>query len=246
MARIVSKQTFTEYLKRKLGSEFIPAEISVNNWEDIIQDGIDFFSEYISGFQKEEVIKLETSVGVQEYNLDPNIIGVSNILERSYYSDFYHQFPTLQRSAEENEFLYNVNSFAESDMFSYELQAEQNRMFNKIFKTSIEFEFRHMEPSIYFHSNPGDGIYLLNTSKLIDFDATGGGFIWNVSIFKKYCTALAFEQFYRNVAKFDGFNIPGGGTLNMDHLRTEGPDKVKELEEWIYSTYMDPLGLEMA
>lgn len=244
--KITNQSDFIDYLKRVLGGEYIPAEISVNNWDDIIQEAVDFFSEYIPGFSKTEAIKLETTSGTQEYSIDSSIIGIEMFLDRTIYTDLFYQFPVLERAPEYAEFMSSLSDFMGSNMFEFELKTEHMRMFRSIFRTRTEWEFRQHTSTIYFFDDPGTDTYMLVVTKAFDTDGTGGGYIWNNKVFKDYCTALAYQQLYRNVAKFDGFNLPGGGTLNMDYLKTEGPDRVRELEKWFQDNYMEPFGIELA
>jgi hypothetical protein len=245
--RITNKSDFIDYLKRVLGGEYIPSEISVNNWDDIIQDAIDYFGEYIPGFSKTEAIKITTEEGVQEYDLDTSIISVDMFLDRSVYNDlFYNTFTSSERSPDYAVFISSLSDFMGSNLFEFEIKSQHMRMFRSIFKTRTEWEFRQHTSTLYFHKPPLAETYLLIVTKAFDIDGTGGGYIWNMKVFKDYCTALAYQQLYRNVAKFDGFSLPGGGTLNMSYLEKEGPDRVRELEEWFQSNYTEPFDIVIA
>ena len=66
------------------------------------------------------------------------------------------------------------------------------------------------------------------------------GDVYNDLYLKKYLTALLKRQWGANMMKFDGFQLPGGITLNGRQMFEDAIEEIKELEEECRLIWMSP------
>ena len=55
--------------------------------------------------------------------------------------------------------------------------------------------------------------------------------VYNDLYLKKYLTALIKRQWGANMMKFDGFQLPGGITMNGRQMYEDAIEEIRELEE---------------
>jgi|TARA_B110000459_G_C16213748_1_gene317634 hypothetical protein len=64
--------------------------------------------------------------------------------------------------------------------------------------------------------------------------------VFNDAYLKKYLTALVKRQWGANMMKFDGFQLPGGITMNGRQMFEDAIEEIKELEEEVRLAWMTP------
>tara|TARA_B110000977_G_C10888465_1_gene420433 strand:- start:403 stop:828 length:426 start_codon:yes stop_codon:yes gene_type:complete len=64
--------------------------------------------------------------------------------------------------------------------------------------------------------------------------------VYNDMYLKKYLTALIKRQWGANMMKFDGFQLPGGITMNGRQMFDDAIEEIKELEEEVKLAWMTP------
>jgi hypothetical protein len=64
--------------------------------------------------------------------------------------------------------------------------------------------------------------------------------IYNDLFLKKYLTALIKRQWGANMMKFEGFQLPGGITMNGRQMFDDAIEELQRLEEEVALTWMTP------
>ncbi len=108
---------------------------------------------------------------------------------------------------------------------------------DKVLRPKISWKFNFNTGILYI-----DGVIrerqtnqslLLVCSTLVDFEGTTSGNLWSNKWLTDYCKALGYIQWGNNLGiKFDGFQIPGGGTIQAQALVDKGETEKIRLEEY--------------
>jgi len=239
MASITNRAEFQAAIKRRLGGDFVPVELSQDNYDDTINDALGFFAEYYHSFSKESLYLLDTTEGVQTYTLPSNIYAVNEILDRAVWSQIFYKFPTREKSPVVVDFIVSLGKSPGNQLVDAEILLQNLSMFTKMLVPKIEYMYSFASKELIFYGNPSTGQLYLIVTQLLDHAGTGEGTYWGNYHLLRYATALAKIQWAQNLHKFKGFNIPGGGELNWEVIKEEGEKEKTDLEELIKTSFTD-------
>jgi hypothetical protein len=243
MARPTTKNEFLDVIKRKLGADFIPVNLSEGNWDDILNDALDYFSKNVYNFSKDGIYILDTTKDSSEYTLPDNIFSVMDVLDKALWTQLYYKFPTREFDTVTVQFISSLARFPGNKMMDAEIALQNLSAFVRQFVPKAEWSFDFFNHKMIFHSAPGNNTVYLFCSYLLDYNGTSTSGIWTDQLFQNYTTALAKIQWTSNLMKFKDFQLPGGGTINIDGIRQEGLEEKKEIEAYIQEHLFDFINL---
>lgn len=236
-----NKADFVQYIKSRLGGDFVRVELSDNNYDMIIQDALLYCCENVAEFTYTGLVKLETSYPDVEYTLANNIYSVSEILDQSIYSQIYFQFPTRDKSPAEISLItsFGGRGAGRPGLLDMTMFLQNMSAFKTLFIPKSMYEFKPFINKLILHSDIVDIELGLLCKIMVDADATGTGGYWNHNFFKNYATCLAKLQWAQNISKFSGLNIPGGGSLNAEAMKTDALAEKTALELYANESLAD-------
>ena len=256
MATPNSKATFKEYIKRKLGAPVLEINVDDDQFEDRMDEAIQWFQEYhydgsIKTYLKHELtesnltqMKTDTSMtsspaGTHDYSntsfkeqqnyivLPEFVLAVNNIFP---FNDKHNlNMFDLRYQLRLND-IYDLTS---TNILNYSMVQQHISMLDDLLVGKTPIRYNTHQNRLYLDmatSNVSAGEYIIIECyrKLDPTDMTD---IYNDMWLKKYATALVKYQWAENLSKFSGVALPGGVTLDAERMKTEAQEEITRLEE---------------
>ena len=246
MATPNSKATFKEYIKRKLGAPVLEINVDDDQFEDRMDEAIQWFQEYhydgsLKTYLKHELtesnltqMKTDTSMtsspaGTHDYSntsfkeqqnyivLPEFVLAVNNIFP---FNDKHNlNMFDLRYQLRLND-IYDLTS---TNILNYSMVQQHISMLDDLLVGKTPIRYNTHQNRLYLDmatSNVSAGEYIIIECyrKLDPTDMTD---IYNDMWLKKYATALVKYQWAENLSKFSGVALPGGVTLDAERMKTE-------------------------
>ena len=242
-SKVDNREKLVAYIKSKLGLgvTYRRVEISEIQYDTLIDDAIELFM--IHGYSGHDrgFIEMNTVKGQLKYKVPSDIMEVIKIIE-----------PSLTRGLSGEAMIYESTRSQVSFNSTYNYVDYQIMQFNiseteKNFRTRVSYNFNAStkELTIFDSSNVDNHkkllleCYLYPGETQVDFDSIYGH-IW----IKDHCVGLAYEQWYRNLAKFGKTKIQDGEIeIDVPALKTLGDEILERTREDILDMYSNPLGI---
>jgi len=266
MAEPNSKATLKEYVKRRLGAPVLEINVDDDQFDDRIDEGLQYFREYcydgsVKCFLKHEltqnqidsfttneshsaatagghVIDGQTYKEQQNYlTLPEHVLSVINILPFNDKSNL-NMFD-LRYQLRLND-MYDLSS---TNVLHYEMMQQNLSMMNNILvgRTPLRYNMHSNRLYIDYNANKlsaGEYIIIECYRKVDPNDMTD---IYDDMWLKKYATALVKYQWGENLSKFSGIALPGGVTLDGQQMKDEAKEEILRLEEESRLNYEMPV-----
>jgi len=249
-----TKSDLKDYIKRKLGGDFVPLELSDNNMDDVISEAIVFFQQNFYGFSTDILLFIpwdeylkdannKVKDGVYQYLLPENVFSVMQVInDRSLGNSGYWGKGTVPVDDANFRLGGNNGFFSHYQYVDIDLMQQNFSMVESKFLKRSMWNFNHNNNTLYLYSNGDDysgGVTLMcNVFDNIDND---GGIItkyFQEPKFLEYVEIQASQQMYSNLKKFGQNELPDGMTVNIEEYKKD--DEIKELREKIIYDYCDP------
>ena len=242
-SRATNKDQFILKLQRKLGHPYQQIEITPDQWDDIINDALMFYTENIDGGQinKAYSFSYDGSLELDLKTIIPNvdIYSVNNVI---YPESIFSIFPSAYGLTNEDiQFLFSIGKMGPNNaqLGDYTLTMQNLSVIDKVLRPKVSWKYNFNNGILYIDSvvreRVTDQNLMLICSVLVDYEGTSTGNLWSNRWLTDYCLALAYIQWGSNLGiKFDGFSIPGGGTVQADKLLEKGEQEKQRLEEYAY------------
>ena len=245
MAVPTTRDTFKEYIKRRLGHPVTEINVDENQMEDRIDDALRFWQEYhFDGTEKlfvtHEVTPDDITLKYLDLGTDLNnsIIGISRILTSSGTES--GMFNVRYQMAFNDMATYSTRGVRE--MSNYWMRMSHLNMIQDMLEGMKDIRFNRITNKVYIDWNwavdvkAGDRIVLESYQKVGDTAE-----LWGNSFLKNYATALVKEQWGMNLSKFEGVQLPGGVTLNGRAILEDARAEVAALKEQMSLSYELPV-----
>jgi len=241
MAKPTTRATLQEYCLRSLGSPVIEVNVDDDQIEDRTDDALQFYQEYHSDGVIREYIKHEltaTDITNNYITLNDSVTSVVRMLNinattgSSLFDMGYHM-------RQNDIFLLQGLS---TQMQEYEMSQQKLSLVDHRLNSQEHIRFsRHMN-RIHMDEGYGDlsagEFIVLEVYSIIDPSTYTD--VFNDHFLKKYLTALIKRQWGANMMKFEGFQLPGGITMNGRQMFDDAIEEIKELEEECRLAWMTP------
>lgn len=247
MAEPVSRQTFKDFIKRKLGYPLLDINISEDQLDDRVDEALSFYRDYHNdGTEKvylKHVVTAEDKVN--------GYIPISDLV-----SFVVQVFPIIS-DKNSSEQLFNLQyQIAQSDLFTVSGMNMLPLVVAMTQLQNLQF-FLGNYPTINYNRHT-DKLYLImdwkNKVQVGDtiivecyrvLDPLEYPNVWKDMWLKKYATALTKEQWGQNLIKFNGVQMAGGITLNGQKIFDEGKKDREDLEKEMINGYSLPVNFFM-
>jgi len=245
MAVPTTRETFKDYIKRKLGHPVIEINIDEDQMEDRIDDALRFWQEYhFDGTEKLFVSHEVTATDISEKYLDlgadlgNSIIGISRMLASSGQTT--NMFSVRYQMAFNDIATYSTRGVRE--MQNYWMRLSHLNMVQDLISGMSNLRFNRITNKVYIDwdwsvdVSAGDYIVLETYQKVGDTTE-----LWGDPFLKDYATALVKEQWGMNLSKFEGVQLPGGVTLNGRAILEDARTEIERLKEQMSLSYELPV-----
>jgi hypothetical protein len=241
MAKPNSRSTLQDHCLRSLGAPVIEINVDGDQLEDRTDDAIQFYQTWHS----DAVIRTYLKHELTSDDITNSYITVSD--------DVTSVVRMLRITAASGSTLFDVGYHMRlndimlsngimSQIQNYEQQLQHLSLIEHQLNTEEHLRFnRHMNR---LHMDEGFGGLAAGMFVVIEVYQiiTPGTFtdVYNDMYLKKYLTAQIKKQWGSNMMKFDGFQLPGGITMNGRQTFEDAIEEIKELEEEVRLVWMTP------
>tara|TARA_B000000477_G_scaffold47589_1_gene40186 strand:+ start:3855 stop:4598 length:744 start_codon:yes stop_codon:yes gene_type:complete len=232
MAKPNSRSTLQDYCLRNLGAPVIEINVDEDQIEDRTDDALQFYQEYHSDAVIREYIKHEltaTDITNSYITVSDSVTSVvrmlkitgttgSALFDMGYHMRMNDIFMLQGLGTQMQEYIQGQQKLS---LVDHRLNSEEHIRFS-----------RHMNR---VHMDQGFGdlkageFIVLEVFTIIGPDSYTD--VYNDHYLKKYLTALIKRQWGANLMKFEGFQLPGGITMNGRQIYEDAIEEIQGLEE---------------
>ena len=256
MATPNSKSSLKEYIKRKLGAPVLEINVDDDQFDDRIDEAIQYFQEYhydgsirvylkhlITQTKKDGMLENETftesSAGNQDYD-DEQVLQQKNyIVLPDFVLAVNRIFPfhdknnlnmfDLRYQLRLND-LYDLSS---TNILHYEMVQQHLSLLDNILVGRTPVRYKQHMNRLYLDMDvkalTKDQYVIIECHRKID--PTDFTDIYNDMWLKRYATALVKYQWGENLSKFNGIALPGGVTMDASEMKSQAQEEITKLEE---------------
>ena len=241
MAKPTTRATLQEYALRALGSPVIEINVDDDQIEDRTDDAIQFYQEFHSDAVIRTYLKHELTAADITNNyitVSDNVTAVLQMLSggQSHSSSLFDMGYHMRLND-----VFMTQGMA-TQIQSYEQSLQHLSLIESRLNSVEHLRFsRHMN-RLHMDEGFGDlaaGNYIVIEAYSI-IDPTTYTDVYNDLYLKKYLCALIKRQWGANMMKFEGFELPGGITMNGRQMFDDAIEELKELEEECRLMWMAP------
>lgn len=239
--KITTKIMLIAYVREMLGSPQIEIEVTDKQISDIIDDGIQLFTEYAYG-------TLEATVCVEfkgkgEYHMPKNVTNILKISKggTARLADFGAQYGQEY-----------VPELWSQQFFSPNIMGNVTLSLILVSNTRSEMQ-KYFGDDIYFNWNPYKKIIQLfepyNGPAVIHFYyeyyPDEEDMIYDHEWIKRYAIARTKILWGTITGKYSA-SLVGGATINYSDMKSEGTSELDALKEELLDKYSDPVPIDVA
>lgn len=240
MAKPSTREDFRKFILRRLGEPVIQVNVAKKQQEDIIDDALQYFHEFIYDglvrhFLAHEVTQADIDnnyIDVPEY-----MLGVTRVFPfrgTGGNTDSILNAPLRFTLADIRHTLGIYDGMRQLDMDNYVISLQYTQMVEDLINGIREYEHSYIQGRLTLFApldtltNVGEFI-LLDGYRTVEPDDYPR--VWNHIFLKKYAYSLMKKQWGENLKKFGGMQLPGGVELNGKEIFDEAVEELRELEE---------------
>jgi len=237
-----SRDTLKEYILRRLGSGIYEVELTPDQMDDIINDTLQVFEEFIDDGVIEKKLIVKVDPGANNIILPDQVMGISEV----YYTETtsstnYEVDPFSIKTKFANVYDHLLtNGQSQGDLTYITVINMYYETLKDIFNPDTAFDFNPYTKELSITESNIGGIILGMT---VFWSSIESSRVYNHKFIKEYATSLAKKQWARNLSKYSNATIVGGMELNWQQLYQEATDELDKLEEDMNDRYSEPLGI---
>jgi len=238
VASIATREEFTAYCLRRLGSPVINIEVDTTQVDDRIDDAIDYWCRnHMDGSERTYFIHTITQADIDTrlITIPEEIFEVRSVIPWSTSNS--HDMFSVRYQVRLQDFAY----FRPIDSLSYFIRASYWDYINELLSegTSIEFNWHKGKVRLDIDAANlfvADGsVLVLDVQKMIL--PADNPHAWNDEILKRYATALIKRQWGENLKKYSQVMLPGNVTTNGVELFQEAEAEIAKIEDEMRERY---------
>ena len=242
MAKPTTRATLQEYCLRALGSPVIEINVDDDQIEDRTDDAIQFYQEFHSDAVIRTYLKHEltaTDLTNNYITVSDNVTAVmqmlggggqssgSSLFDMGYHMRLNDVFMTQGMATQIQNY---EQSLQHLSLIEHSLNSVEHLRFSR------HMNRLHMDEG--FGDREAGEFIIIEAMSIIDPGTYAD--VYNDLYLKKYLTALIKRQWGANMMKFEGFQLPGGITMNGRQMFDDAIEELRELEEECRLTWMAP------
>ncbi|OUX93580.1 MAG: hypothetical protein CBC03_01380 [Pseudoalteromonas sp. TMED43] len=232
MAQPTTRQTFKDWVLRKLGAPVIDINVSDEQIDDRIDEAIDFWRDYhYNGSQlvymKHQITQTDKDNGY--ITLPTTILGISGIfnMQSSISSGggiFNVQYQFVLNNLEDITG-YNITNYY---MSMQHLEFLQEMLVGKpMIRYNKHINRLHIDSSL--ETMPVGEYIIIEAYDVIDGDTYSD--VWSDRWLQNYASILVKEQWGSNLTKFNGMQLVGGVSFNGEQILSDAKEERRLMEE---------------
>ena len=236
MAEPYNRQTFKDYVFRRLGYPVLQINVSEEQAQDRIDDALDYFRDFhYFGTEKFYYVHTLTQEEIdnKEIQLPPNIASVVGVMDMAI-------------GGSTSNFMSDKYQFLRSEFFGLATSVNYSLIPYYVAMTRIaDLEFLlSMTPSVNYDEGSGtvslvgfnESLFTVGNKIIFETLAyvTPGNNspkIWNDRWLKRYATALMKRQWAENLKLYSNIPLVGGITLDAQSMFQEAQEELQLLED---------------
>jgi hypothetical protein len=232
MAKPNSRSTLQDYCLRNLGAPVIEINVDEDQIEDRTDDALQFYQEFHSDGVIREYLKHEltaTDITNSYITVADSVTSIVRMLKinASSGSTLFDMGYHMRMND-----IFMLQGLS-TQLQSYEQSQQKLSLIDHTLNTEEHIRFsRHMN-RVHMDEGYGDLVagefIVLEVYSIIDPGTYAD--VYNDLYLKKYLTALIKRQWGANMMKFDGFQLPGGITMNGRQMFDDAIEEINGLEE---------------
>ena len=249
MANPASRAQLKEWCLRRLGKPVVEINVDDDQLEDRIDEGLQFYQEYhFDGTEKvyEKHQLTQSDIDNEYITIGDAYIGISKIFDVSGTSIGMWDIRYQMRLSDLTTFGSYLGGY---DLLSYEMRMKNLSMISELLTGKVPIRFNRHADKLYldwqWSADAVVGEYIVfEANKIVDPESFTD--VYNDMFLKQYITALFKEQWGMNLSKFEGIQMPGGGTLNGRAILDAARAEIEKLREEAQIKYELPVDMMMA
>jgi len=247
--KINTREQFKNYCLRKLGDGVLQVNITPEQLEDRIDDAIYRFAErHIDGTYYRHFIgqSIDGEITIPD---DLDIMYVTRVIDSDGALGGSSSGGVIDGDVSYIKGgIQTLSSCGGGGIIETSLNNIQRKSnisaLNEIYTNATHYEFNYYNDpkKITIQPKPEDEKYLLFEIMVVN-DPDSNVSAWNSQWLQDYATALIQLQWANNLSKFKGSQLPGGLTFNVDDMKSDAKETLKELEHQLKTEFHDqPIG----
>jgi hypothetical protein len=232
MAKPTTRATLQDYCLRNLGAPVIEINVDEDQIEDRTDEAIQFYQEFHSDAVIREYLKHEltaTDITNSYITVADSVTSIVRMLKINASSGSV-LFDMGYHMRMNDIFMLQGLS---TQLQSYEQSQQKLSLIDHTLNTEEHVRFSRHINRVHMDEGFGDLVagewIVLEVYSIIDPGTYAD--VYNDFYLKKYLTALIKRQWGANMMKFDGFQLPGGITMNGRQMFEDAIEEIAGLEE---------------
>ena len=251
-----SKASLKEYVKRKLGAPVLDINVDDDQFDDRIDEAVQYFQEYhydgsIRVYLKHQITDAKKTTMRSDETFTENVAGThaydnEQVKQQQNYIVLPEFVLAVNRIFPFND-KHNLNMFdlryqlrlndlydlSATNILYYEMVQQHITMMDNILVGQVPIRYKQHMNRLYLDMDiealSGNEFIIIECHRKID--PTDFTDIYNDMWLKRYSTALVKYQWGENLSKFEGVALPGGVTLNASEMKAQAQEEITKLEE---------------
>ena len=236
-----SKEELKEFCLRQLGYPVIQINVDDEQVNDAVELALQYWQEFhFDGVERTYLKHQITSNDLtnQYIQLGDNVISAVRIFPVGGTNQSMTFFD-LRYQLRLND-LWDLSS---TSYVNYSLTMQHLRTLDMIFSGETPVRFNRVNERLMIDWDWATDIQLgewIVVEARIILDPDSYTKAWNDRTLKKLATSYIKKQWGNNMKKFGGMQLPGGVTMNGQQIFEEAVNEIKEIEQYIETTYQEP------
>ena len=232
MAKPTTRALLQDYCLRNLGAPVIEINVDEDQIEDRTDEAIQFYQEFHSDAVIREYLKHEltaTDITNSYITVADSVTSIVRLLKinASSGSVLFDMGYHMRMND-----IFMLQGLA-TQLQSYEQSQQKLSLIDHTLNTEEHIRFSRHINRVHMDEGFGDLVagefIVLEVYSIIDPGTYAD--VYNDFYLKKYLTALIKRQWGANMMKFDGFQLPGGITMNGRQMFEDAIEEITGLEE---------------
>ena len=232
MAKPTTRATLQDYCLRNLGAPVIEINVDEDQIEDRTDDALQFYQEFHSDGVIREYLKHEltaTDITNSYITVADSVTSIVRMLKinASSGSTLFDMGYHMRMND-----IFMLQGLS-TQLQSYEQSQQKLSLIDHTLNTEEHIRFSRHINRVHMDEGFGDLVagefIVLEVYSIIDPGTHAD--VYNDLYLKKYLTALIKRQWGANMMKFDGFQLPGGITMNGRQMYEDAIEEITGLEE---------------
>lgn len=247
MPLVNSRQSLKEYCLRKLGHPVIQINVDDDQLEDRIDDALHKWREHHAEALVRRYLTIPITQEMKDQQSVPMPEEIYSVIKLFPFGGASGAgFGNLSMYAAMSDMVQSVtkpSGQGGAPITNYYIMEQNLSLIQQFFNAEKSIRYNHHQKRLQIDTdwskiNVGDSIMVEAWSAydMDDFDAS-----WSDHWLQSYTTALFKLQWGNNLAKYDGFQLPSGITLNGQRIHDEATQEIADLEEDLMLEHSGPL-----